>query len=442
LTLLGIMGRDFMQREEPIPDYDDVALAEPEIDKDPRVILMYQSLQPLSFKFGLLAKDSQGKTKKLTYMETPKDGKDLVHTSYPSVLVDGKSHRPGRWPVQSGRWLPERLTEAPQDLAKDSRGEHEGKRLAWLFNKPRVRFTQTTEIVAGQPDPVTYKRMLDTCLIQFTVKNEDSVPHKIGLRFLLDTYIGTNDGVPFYVPRKDRPLIDTMEEFPSAGNPTLPDYIQALETGKLDDKASTVARVGLKVGGGLEQPTHVSLTHYYEFRCGLRGDPKDGDWEDDVYKIPMMTIKGDPSNASDVLKVPDSMVVLYWDEKELKPGEERKMGFTYGLGQLASAEGGKFAISVPTKVYATDDFSVTALVSDPIAGQTVELSLPKGVELVAGSARQEVPPVPAGAASTNSSVTWQVRAPKAGTFRLTVRSSTDAKPKTLIVRVIPKSSFE
>ena len=39
-------------------------------------------------------------------------------------------------------------------------------------------------------------RPLDTCLVKYKVENRDKSTHQVGLRVLLDTYIGENDGVP------------------------------------------------------------------------------------------------------------------------------------------------------------------------------------------------------------------------------------------------------
>ena len=52
--------------------------------------------------------------------------------------------------------------------------------------------TQTVEII-----PSSQSNLLDTCLVHYRMKNEDTQSHHAGLRFLLDTYIGDNDGVPF-----------------------------------------------------------------------------------------------------------------------------------------------------------------------------------------------------------------------------------------------------
>jgi hypothetical protein len=447
LTLLGIFVRDLTVREAPAAsEEEEASLPEPAIDPEPRVSLV--SI-PQVFQFGLVTaqeKDDNGNPKKLTFMARTKgrDGaEDLRLTSFAAIRIDGRSYNPGEWAMIRGKlggkakgvertdktWIPYpgKWAEKPVNLSKDATGQHGGERSAWIWDKYKVRFTQVVEIIAGQPDPTTDKRHLDTCLVQFILKNEDDKPHRVGLRFLLDTYIGANDGVPFYVPRKDNPLIQTQEDFTR----NIPDYIQALEYPQLK-KPGTVAQVSLKVGGGLEPPQHVSLTHY------IRSIPNKVDDEVQVvYDVPMASIRGNPSSTDLDQQKEDSAVALYWEDKELKPGEERRLGFAYGLGHLAVGEGGKLAVTPPTSVRQGEDFPLTALVSDPVEGQTVELVLGRSLQLVDGSAKQAVPPAEAGG---NSSVTWRIKADKAGTFRLWVRSSTGEKRELKVV-VTPRDSI-
>jgi hypothetical protein len=51
------------------------------------------------------------------------------------------------------------------------------------------------------------------------LENRDTAPHDVGVRFLLDTFIGTNDGVPFLIPGSSE-LCDTQKRFDTAGPTT------------------------------------------------------------------------------------------------------------------------------------------------------------------------------------------------------------------------------
>src|SRR5206468_5155225 len=139
-------------------------------------------------------------------------------------------------------------------LGKDSSGrQRTGRESVWVYDQEQVKITQTVELAEGE-----LSGKLDTCLVRYRVENQDSRGHRVGLRFLLDTFIGANDGVPFLIPGQ-RELCNTKLEFPAGA--TIPDFIQALEKEDLTNPG-TVAQLQLKVGGGLEPPTRVTLGAY------------------------------------------------------------------------------------------------------------------------------------------------------------------------------------
>src|SRR5262249_47419260 len=158
--------------------------------------------------------------------------------------------------------------------------------------------------------PGVSKRLLDTCLFYYKVENRDSRPHEVGLRYLLDTYIGDNDGVPFTLP--DVPgLVDTSKELT---NDTMPAFIQVLQNPDLTN-AGLVAQLNLR--GKYGTPDRVRLTvHPMEQR--KEGLTKES-WE-----VPLASIK----------EAGESCVVLYWDPVELRHNQHREMAFTYGLGSV------------------------------------------------------------------------------------------------------------
>ena len=55
--------------------------------------------------------------------------------------------------------------------------------------------------------------------------NKDKGKHKVGIRVMLDTFIGANDGVPFTIPGK-KGFVDTKAEF---SQKEIPDYIEVIE---------------------------------------------------------------------------------------------------------------------------------------------------------------------------------------------------------------------
>src|SRR5262249_54982190 len=152
--------------------------------------------------------------------------------------------------------------------------------------------------------PGVYHRLLDTALVRYTLENKDTRPHELGIRVMIDTLIGGNDGVPFTVPGVPG-LVDTFRDFPTPES--VPDFIQALEVSDLKNPG-TVAQMNFKVGGKLEPPTRVSLTHWPQVSP--------------FWEVPVVPIRE------------DSAVVMYWKEREVKPGDRREVGFSYGLGDI------------------------------------------------------------------------------------------------------------
>ncbi len=269
--------------------------------------------------------------------------------------------------------------------------------------------TQTVQIIPGEAYETAagtgvYKRPLNTCLIKYKVENRDAKTHKIGLRVMIDTLIGQNDGVPFTIPGVPG-LVSSSKDF--RGHAEIPDFIQALERADLDHPG-TVVQMNLKLSDKLA-PDRVSLT-----RWPVAPDSK-GLFNRallDVFDVRLENI-GD-----------DSCLVLYWNPVDMKAGEHRDMAFSYGLGNL---KGGKLGLTVGGTLAVGREMTVVAYVAEPQPGETATLELPKGFEFVEGSlAKQPVPPAEKGADGRvrPSPVTWRVRPNIDGRHTLTVTTST------------------
>jgi hypothetical protein len=299
----------------------------------------------------------------------------------------------------------------------------QGLRSVWRPLQVNVEVTQTVEIVIG-----AQSGRYDTCLIRYTIDNKDSRPHNVGIRFLLDTYIGDNDGVPFTIPG-DAVLCDTMKLF--EGSEHVPDYIQALEKPDLRHPG-TVAQIQFRVSSKLESPTRVLLGGWPDPGLAVKEpnryrDAKGGKtlWEVPAVSMqylnqqPDVFVKDDRGNK---VKAPkDSSVTLYWDPQNLETGKTREVGFTYGLGNVSNSEGeGRLLLTVGGRLVRDAEFTLTALVANPTPGETLTLTLPAGLNLVSGGGTQTVQP---GAARDSSTVTWKLRAVRDGVYNLQVKSS-------------------
>ncbi len=370
-------------------------------------------------RFGLETTVGQDSGKKLTFERMGGSNNTVVRLDgHEYIFGDSPFRRDGREPPSDprfrGHWEPGMMKDT--NLGKDATGRtREGARSVWVYDREKVYVTQTVELVPGEQS-----RLIDTCLVRYRLENRDDKPHRVGLRFLLDTYIGGNDGVPFTIPG-DKELCNTMHDFPDPKD--VPDFIQALERGDLRDPG-TICHLQLRLGGKIDAPDRVTLGAWPNPQ--LRSRDERCMQEKTLWTVPVFSMQ--------TLDPPDSAVTMYWNDRPLGPGESREVGFAYGLGNVASGEGGgKLALTVGGLFVPGGEFTLTAYVSNPQPGQTLTLTLPEGFRLVEGEPKKEVPPLPPQSASPNSPVTWRIRAgSREGQFPLKVQSSTGVAQTTTV----------
>lgn len=278
----------------------------------------------------------------------------------------------------------------------------------------RITITQDVEIIVGASG------YYDTVLVSYQITNEDRSSHTVGLRFMLDTYVGSADGVPINYPPHGQPLqpggfVDGLKIFPQKD---VPDYLQAVEKGDLTaTKDNTVAVLGLRLGSRFELPEKVVVCRWpqnSEAKWG--GTGRLGDWK---YE----RIDANPH-------VPDSCVLIYWGELSMAPGSQRKMAFTYGLGRMggfgddsgetvAQGKKGQLRMFVPQNAWKGKPFAVTSYIRTTEPGQKITLLPPSGIRLVPGQSAEQ--PVPPPISAGYSAVSWQVIADEKGPYELKSR---------------------
>ncbi|MBN1898370.1 MAG: OmpA family protein [Spirochaetes bacterium] len=150
-----------------------------------------------------------------------------------------------------------------------------------------------------------YSPKEDTLKITFKVRNDGFEDQVIGFRFTLDTLLGENDAVPFFIP--DFGYI-TGYEF--LGQDKLPPYWYALQSLNKDDFKVQITLSDIIY----QKPDEAIFANWEEFQKNL--------W--DIPRIRKKTFK------RNILSILDSAVAFYWFPKKLKEKGERTYSFFYG----------------------------------------------------------------------------------------------------------------
>lgn len=275
--------------------------------------------------------------------------------------------------------------------------------------KARTGFTSTYEIgkiaISQEVEVVPTKarsgqrRRLDAAMVRYLVDNQDTQPHKVGIRIYMNPFIVNNRGALFAAPNQPDKILNGVE----LKDKQVPSYLQLLQRPDLKNPGF-VAHMTYNFGKAFDMPNRVILTG----RAGFVNQ-----W--DLQVVQSMGI---------------SALGVYWDPKEIKAGTKKKMAYAFGEGVASSPEGdGLVAVVLGGSFEPGKLFTVAAYVQDPTTGQTLTLELPSGMERVEGKVRQPVPPVDD---DGNCMVLWKARVLNTGTFTLRVHSSTGVTQTKLI----------
>ena len=269
-----------------------------------------------------------------------------------------------------------RLTEPPHDAGD---GSSSG---GWSYED--VYVTQTIRIIPGQTS-----RRMDTAQVDYLVKNRGERSHDVGFRIMLDSLIGSNDGVPFIVPGRQElvtePIVFRGDQ--------VPDFVRALEAPDLR-QPGVIVDLGLRPDEG-ERPDEVWLTHW----------PGSGA----PWKYDLTWAFGH-----------DTAIGLVYAPRNLEAGARRHLRFTYGLGSISSTvtKNARLSLTAGGPFRADGKFWLVALVQAPQAGQQVQVELPAGLRLAAGQDAGK----PVAAGREYSQLSWLIEIDPAALGSLPVRA--------------------
>lgn len=338
-------------------------------------------------------------------------------TSYTTVRVDGRDYVFGG---PTGKRAGFHGTYVPMDSRPFV---HEGREIHTVWQVDDVVVTQVLSIAPG----ITTGQM-DTARIEYRVTNEGTTAHSVGLRIVLDTLLGRNDGAPFQV-RGQAVVTDTA--FRGDG---IPDFYQAF-----DSLANPqVVSQGTLRAFDTTVPDEVYFSNW--------GSLADGVW--DFNFVPGR----DFARAGEEFEQ-DSAVALFWNERPLAPGETRTYVTYYGLGGITIAPGHlSIGVTSPASVEGshTDEmtFEVRAYIEntgDWIARDTVvRLENTAPLRIIDGPAAVSLGDM---APREARQVNWRVAVPvgTSGSFTYRVAvSSSNADPNRVdrTVTVIAPAALE
>ena len=169
-------------------------------------------------------------------------GRFKMLTSEPNGVNNNTIIKVGNWQYYFGKELNQNYVWTTDEKGKKRKGvplppPRYGTISQMRYVRDQIVVTQHVEIIPNSAG------IRDTCLIHYTIKNENTFPQTVGMRFLLDTFIGANDGVPFLIPGR-RGFLTTQGTF--LQKVEMPDYIEAVENPNDAKDQGTIVRLTLK----------------------------------------------------------------------------------------------------------------------------------------------------------------------------------------------------
>ncbi|MCK4260487.1 MAG: cellulosome anchor protein [Halanaerobiales bacterium] len=270
--------------------------------------------------------------------------------------------------------------------------------------------------------------LYDTALIKYRFTNHDEVRHKMGLRVMLDTMLGTNDGAPFRVGEK----AITTDAFFIKGS--LPDFLQAFDS----ISSPKVTAQGTIKGPDVTTPDKVYFADWGSMADGLWSfdfDPGEEFWRAGEFEL-------------------DSAIALFWAPEYLEPGETKIYVTKYGLGGITVVPGLlSLGVTSPAEVIfdtQTRSFPVVAYIentSEIVAKDvTAQIQLPSSFAVVGGTTKKVLGNMESG---STGQVAWEVMPVKGKTLpdRIVYKvkvdaSNTDDNQAERLVSFTPPPSFK
>ncbi len=228
-------------------------------------------------------------------------------TSWTTVRIDGGNNTFGT----GGTW--------------DIPPKKENDKLIASYKYGNIKVKQELSLETGS---ATNRK--DSGQILYTITNNDSIPHDIGLRIMLDTMLGSNDGAPFYVLGTGEVTHDTK----FSTSTTIPQCANVFDS--LSDPTIT----GLLEFSGFGYDSPVELIF------GYWPDAIASGWDYSFDPDKSFLDHNNDGVIDGICPDSDSAVLAYYNPVSFSLGTSKTYAVRLGLGEIKRLEWGPFVIGV------------------------------------------------------------------------------------------------
>jgi hypothetical protein len=336
-------------------------------------------------------------------------GRPIPWTSYTTVLIDNDPVIFGGASKKIQRRIGSAIPFSGIDFQKKT-----DTSIISLATHRKIEISQELSFLRN-----TYTRVNDTVLIEYTLSNRDVITHNIGLRIMLDTKLGSNDGAPFRLGTQGitsetriykEDLSDFWLTFDSLSSPNV------IAQGTLFSK-----------DGKISPPSSILLANW--------GTLVDKPWDIDYKKGRSFIRMGELDK--------DTALAMYWNPVTLLPNESITIRTAYGLGGLTLSPGElSLGLTAPTdfRIGKGGDFLIMAYILNSggfdIRNTTVSFTLPPGFTVSSGKKNTIVDYLASGETKQIPIRVTLSPSAKAGNQKIILRVSSDTLENNEIEREI------
>lgn len=338
--------------------------------------------------------------------ESPKDnnqpliyGRPIPWTSYTTILVDGKPYIFGPKSRKIERRVGKEINFTGIDL--------QTKTESMIITEAHIDNLEIIQSLQFLRNPQT--RVEDMALISYEIINKGSASNSVGIRIMMDTKLGSNDGAPFRIGT------DGITSEIKYSKDELSDFWQTF-----DDLSSpnVIAQGILNLPeSGILPPDTLMLANW--------GTLIDTPWEAPYVQGRSFIRTGELEK--------DTALALHWDATLLEPNTSRSVKTSYGLGGVSLSPGElSLGITAPAEAHigASKEFLVMGYVLNSggfaVRDTLAEFNLPEDFVIVKGQKKLNLDYLEAG---ETRQIPLTVKLSSAATggnkvIRLSVQSST------------------